>query len=414
MISVYTPSHNAKNLLRAYESLKRQAHEDWEWILLVNGPLLANKVPEEIVKDSKVRVIRSETRASVGALKAEACTYAKGDLLVELDHDDELRYDCLLKLQEAAMAEPGGFFFSDFCELQADGKSKVYGQDFGWKSAPSVWDDGTPLVSMVAREVTARSLYEIFYAPNHVRAWTREAYAKSGGYRDLSVCDDQDLLIRTYLAGVKMVRIPGCLYLQHCHAEQTQLIRNKKIQKNQAEIGAQYLPALCLEWALRNNLKCLDLGGVHNPTPGYLTVDKHPGADYQLNVLEGLPFEDNSVGVIRAFDFLEHIPVGQVVPFMNECFRVLAPGGWMLTATPSTDGRGAFQDPTHVSFWNANSFWYYTQQQHRKYVPEILAQFQLARVHNYFPSDWHVAHNIPYVAADLWAIKGQDVCGLVG
>ncbi len=27
---------------------------------------------------------------------------------------------------------------------------------------------------------------------------------------------------------------------------------------------------------------------------------------------------------------------------------------------PSTDGRGAFQDPTHVSFWNINSFMYYS------------------------------------------------------
>ncbi len=29
--------------------------------------------------------------------------------------------------------------------------------------------------------------------------------------------------------------------------------------------------------------------------------------------------------------------------------------GWFLSQTPSTDGRGAFQDPTHVSMWNSNS-----------------------------------------------------------
>ena len=48
-----------------------------------------------------------------------------------------------------------------------------------------------------------------------------------------------------------------------------------------------------------------------------------------------------------------------VVELMNAIYRALVPGGWVLAATPSTDGRGAFQDPTHCSFWNVpNSFWY--------------------------------------------------------
>src|SRR5690606_7638272 len=178
------------------------------------------------------------------------------------------------------------------------------------------------------------------------------------------------------------------------------------------KIGAQNLNAICLEWARREGLPCYDLGGVHNKPQGYLSIDRHPGADVQIDVLQGLPFEDSSVGILRAYDFLEHIPGGMsVVHFMNECWRVLAPGGWLLTATPSTDGRGAFQDPTHVSFWNANSFWYYTQQQHKKYVPEINCKFQLTRVDNYFPSDFCAKNSIPYVAADLWALKGQERCG---
>jgi len=45
---------------------------------------------------------------------------------------------------------------------------------------------------------------------------------------------------------------------------------------------------------------------------------------------------------------------------MRETHRCLSPQGWLLSQTLSTDRRGAFQDPTHVSFWNSNSFWYYT------------------------------------------------------
>jgi hypothetical protein len=45
---------------------------------------------------------------------------------------------------------------------------------------------------------------------------------------------------------------------------------------------------------------------------------------------------------------------------------VLTHLGKLDILVPSTDGRGAFQDPTHVSFWNINSFYYYQKDDHRK------------------------------------------------
>ena len=53
---------------------------------------------------------------------------------------------------------------------------------------------------------------------------------------------------------------------------------------------------------------------------------------------------------------------------MQEAHRCLTPGGWFLTLPPSTDGRGAFQDPTHVSFWSSNSFWYYTRPEQARFI----------------------------------------------
>lgn len=414
MIYVYTPSHNARGLLRAYQSLVRQTKSDWKWLLLLNGKLHRSMLPAEILEDARVNVCETDRVSSVGALKQEACVLAlqqqETQLLVELDHDDELRSDCLERLWSEYTAKPDGFYYSDFCEFKPDGSPQVYGSYYGWSSYGTSWE-GQSVTAMRAKQVTARSLYQIFYAPNHVRAWSRSAYEKSGGYdAKYDVCDDHDLLVRTYLAGVEMHHIPECLYMQHGSPQQTQVTRNNHIQTVQAKIGASNLDKLCAEWARREKLKCLDMGAAHNPAPGYLTVDKH-GGDFTLDVTEGLPFADSSIGVIRAFDFLEHIPLGKVVPFMNECWRVLAPGGWLLTSTPSTDGRGAFQDPTHVSFWNANSFWYYTQRDQSKYVPEITCSFQLTRIHNYFPSNWHMENNIPYVAADLWVLKGQERCG---
>jgi O-antigen biosynthesis protein len=129
------------------------------------------------------------------------------------------------------------------------------------------------------------------------------------------------------------------------------------------------------------------------------------------------------VGCIRAYDFLEHVPHCRdsscthkppfcVVGVMNEIYRVLVAGGWLLSGTPSTDGRGAFQDPTHCSWWNPNSFWYYTRRQQQQYVPGIAARFQGAQIWQEHPTDWHKAHNILYVYADLVALKGQRQPGI--
>ncbi|MFE9190631.1 hypothetical protein ACFYL6_13575 [Micromonospora sp. NPDC007208] len=106
---------------------------------------------------------------------------------------------------------------------------------------------------------------------------------------------------------------------------------------------------------------------------------------------------------MRAVDFLEHIP--DKIALFNELYRLLAPNGMLLSLTPSTDGRGAYQDPTHMAFYNENSFWYFTDAKYSRFVPEIKCRFQTSRLVTYFPSEWHQAHNIPYVSANLIAIK---------
>ena len=72
----------------------------------------------------------------------------------------------------------------------------------------------------------------------------------------------------------------------------------------------------------------------------------------------------------------------------------------VIIEVPSTDGRGAFQDPTHVSFWNSNSFWYYTKAQIAHFIGTPV-KFQMNRVENYYPSDFHKFHEIMYTKAHL-------------
>lgn len=70
-------------------------------------------------------------------------------------------------------------------------------------------------------------------------------------------------------------------------------------------------------------------------------------------------FKDNSIKEVRAKDFIEHIPQPLVIHTFNEIYRILKPGGIFEIFVPPTTGRGAFCDPTHVSFWNDLSFRYY-------------------------------------------------------
>jgi len=117
----------------------------------------------------------------------------------------------------------------------------------------------------------------------------------------------------------------------------------------------------------------IDLGGGINPRAGCTTLDLE-GGDITCDLNEGIPLADNSVGVLNASHLIEHLHDKHKI--MSEIHRVLADGGWAFIEVPSTDGRGAFQDPTHVSYWNENSFWYYTRQDKAKFIRNNTIRFQ--------------------------------------
>jgi predicted SAM-dependent methyltransferase len=106
----------------------------------------------------------------------------------------------------------------------------------------------------------------------------------------------------------------------------------------------------------------LNLGCADNILPGYINIDHKvfPGFEnvvVQMDLNQGLSYPGDSADVILASDVLEHLT--NQINIMNECWRVLKMGGIFDILIPTTDGRGAFQDPDHKSFWNRNTFWYY-------------------------------------------------------
>jgi SAM-dependent methyltransferase len=117
---------------------------------------------------------------------------------------------------------------------------------------------------------------------------------------------------------------------------------------------------------MRNKPLWINLGCSDDIKPGYVNVDMRSfSAEDQeravclwadLRVI--WPCADSAVDFILAKDIIEHLP--DKIHTMNEAWRVLKPGGVMQIEVPTTEGRGAWQDFTHVSFWNRNSFFYVT------------------------------------------------------
>ena len=412
--SVFTPTHDSRWLGECYQSLRNQENTDWEWIIAPNGERRPD-IPTEITSDDRVKVHPSNHK-KIGALKRFACSQASGDIYVELDHDDQLTPNALAEIGRAAELNGPGFYFSDFVSYYPNGVSEEFLNTYGWRGYPFEFE-GKPYMAQESFEPDARNLCEILYAPNHVRAWHRDAYYRAGGHDpNMAVADDHDLVCRSYLSPDPFVHIKMCLYMYRRVVDpklsNTFVEKGADIFAGQLQNMNRHIHPLAIRWTERKNLMRIDLGGAHNRVEKFATLDM-VDADIIHEVGNGpLPFPDNSVGIVRAFDFFEHVPREKFVAVMNDIYRILAPGGWIMSGTPSTDGRGAYQDPTHVNFMNENSFWYYTNRDYSKYVPEIKCRFQAVRLWTEMPGEFHRKHNIPYVFADLVALKGQRQAGL--
>lgn len=122
-----------------------------------------------------------------------------------------------------------------------------------------------------------------------------------------------------------------------------------------------------------SNTVAIDIGSGRKPR-NIFNARKIIGLDFNANEEEGvlycdlssgvLPFEDNTISFITAFDFIEHLSRVQTKdsslnPFiilMNEIYRTLHPGGIFLSHTPAFPFSSVFQDPTHTNFISEMTF----------------------------------------------------------
>lgn len=408
MISVFTPLSESGNAYveAAFETLLAQTYQDWEWVVLENH---GGRLPDSIAEHPRVRVFEDHELEGLGQLKGACCGQSEGDIFFELDHDDLLHPEALEKthsaLQDADVA------YSDFAEFRdGDWVPDGYRADYGWHHYP-VKFQGHELIAMRAPAVTAQNLRRIDYCPHHLRAWRADAYFKVGGYdAGLAHGEDQDLIKRFFLRGQRFTHLAECLYFYRIHSTQTMAKQGSLVDVLNWQVYEKYITPLAVTFADSASLAKLEL---RQYGQGYGTgrlFGKAGGVDLE----RAWPLEDSSVGLIIAEDVLQQL--SDPVHVMNEIYRVLAPGGFLLARVPSTDGRGAFRDPRNKSFWNEQSFWYYTQARFACDLPEFKGRFQVARLRTFCPdlASSEIDASVPYVEAHLLALKpGYEPMGAV-
>ena len=402
MISIFTPTNNTKFILDAYQSLVEQTDQDWEWVILYNH----DAEPVEF-NDPRVKFFRAYHAPEwVGPLKAEACERTNGDILLELDHDDLLMPTAIEEVKKAFEDSEVGFVYSNTVHSDAAfGKIQRFDEAYGWRYKEIDYK-GHILDEHISFEPTPESISRIWYAPNHLRAFRKSIYEQVGGYnKDMRILDYLDLMCRMYKV-TKFKHIDKGLYIYRVHGENTWLRYNDEIQQNVYRIYDQYIEELAERSSELRGLRKIELGGRMAAKAGYETVDLvNSTIVSDLNDL--WPFDDNSVGVVRAFDIFEHLK--DPLHTMKELYRILSPGGIAIIQVPSTDGRGAFQDPTHVSFWNINSFKYYTESSLSKYI-DTPVRFQATRLYDTNKND----DGVIWTRAHLLSLKdGYRPCGPV-
>lgn len=411
-ISVITPTNSVEWFLQAKKSLLWQTEQDWEWIVLFNGNAWHSS------DDPRIKCIPTQVGLpNVGALKREACTHVTSPYCVEFDHDDELDRTCLEKVLKAFAENDVVFVYSDGAHVRSDGTPVEYRGINGW-SQKTMKFHGEKEEELVVNErplLLPQNVSRIWFAPDHVRAWKMDAYVLSGGHQShLRVCDDQDLMARLWkFSGGRFYHIPECLYKYRVHGDNTYLVHNAEIQSLCHELHDANIEDMAFVYWRRQGLGTIDLGGAISKPAGWTSCDTHD-ADIIADLTGEWPFKDDSVGIFRAHDIIEHLP--NIIHTMNEAYRCLCHGGILSIEVPSTDGRGAFADPSHVSFFNQTSWRYYCDSESQKYIRHlgIKCRFQLIRSVTYYPNQWCRDNKVDYCRAHLVAIKdGPRLHGLI-
>jgi glycosyltransferase involved in cell wall biosynthesis len=222
LISVYTPTFNTgKALTEAYVALTRQSYKNWEWVIVDDSStdFLTNQTLEALSSEPNIRILHGWGEHNVGSLKDQASRLCRGEILVELDHDDFLMPDALLEIMLAFDARPDvDYVYGNSAYFNETGPIRHFAQ------APQreiqfqneTWYEvlRSDLAERICDGDGPESLWgwKCPYAPLHPQAFRAKAFFELGGYNPaLEFAEDYDLTLR-FMLHRKWLHINKLLY----------------------------------------------------------------------------------------------------------------------------------------------------------------------------------------------------------
>lgn len=113
--------------------------------------------------------------------------------------------------------------------------------------------------------------------------------------------------------------------------------------------------------AVPNPVTKLDLGCGKSKKEGFHGVDMRPfeGVDTVLDLgRDTWPWADGSIEEVHCAHFLEHLAAPERIHFVNELWRVMAPGAKAMVITPHWASHRAYGDLSHQ--WPpVSEMWFY-------------------------------------------------------
>lgn len=387
MISIIIPIYNQYDM--TYECIQaiRENTQDCEIIIVDNGSEIPFKVPFTGFIDCKV--IRNEKNEGYPRAINQGIADAKSDVIVLLNNDVVVTpgwaEELLKYLDDFSIVGPITNYVA--------GKQRVQVDTYTNK------DELYKIAELVSEE-NKGDVEEVNWIIGFCMVIKKEVFQTIGLF-DTSLwpcCGEEiDFCFRAREAGFKI----GIAYDVYVHHEGSQTFQDmeKDKQLNYDELCKRNDKHLAKKWGpdfwQRQDISIpkftppeegtrLNLGCGYDHQEGYVNIDvrEEVKPDLVCDIAEVIPLEDNSVDEVRAFHILEHIPIGKTIQAVTEIWRILKPEGKFISVTPSTEGRGAFQDPTHVSFWNKNSWMYYSEPEYRN-LYKIKADFEIDKIEDF-------------------------------
>jgi glycosyltransferase involved in cell wall biosynthesis len=319
IVSLITPTHKTTKLRRLYESIAAQTDKRFEWVIIPNNGADLSVIPQE----DWIRVVPyTDSNSNIGALKNFGFMQGQGELLAEVDHDDELLSNCVEKLIENK--DKGDFIFSNNLVLHND-EPYTWGPSYGWRYGTFNYKGKDCLINIAYPPFPGNFSWQ-WWAPNHVRVWRKEFYHRIGGHDiNLKACDDGDLMCRSMIYGT-IHHINEVLYVYYLHPENTSgdPVLRRWIVEHSETMHNEYLMKMAMNWSK-----------VH----GHAVVANE-------DIFKLAP---DSAGLIMITDLYK---IYDPVSYMKKAYEVLVSGGILFVTNPlEVEQRYPFMTEKQISFW---------------------------------------------------------------